>query len=238
MAEDHGLAELAALRQKHDKQQALSETVYYTLREAIIRNLLLPGSVMNERALAQVLRVSRTPVRDALRQLTIEGFLTGIPRQGLIVTDLNLKDIEEIYTMRAALEGAAARMSAQTISPSELVLIEDVCAQMATAVAHNDVERFSALNRRFHEILCSTARNRRLTEQVLRLYDAVRPICLAVFADRARAHKSLQEHEALVAAIGRRDPDEAERLAREHMTQSMLIQMRLHQLKHLDLVTR
>ena len=238
MTEGHGLAELAALRLKHNKQQALSETVYYALREAIIRNLLPPGSVMNERVLAQALGVSRTPVRDALRQLTTEGFLTGVPRQGLIVTDLSLKDIEEIYTMRAALEGAAARMSAQTISPSELVIIEDVCAQMAAAVEKDDVERLLALNRRFHEFLCSTARNRRLTEQVLRLYDAVRPICLTSLADRARARESLQEHEALVAAIRRRDPDEAERLAREHMTQSMLVQMKLHQMQRLDLVTQ
>jgi DNA-binding GntR family transcriptional regulator len=238
MAQDRELAELAALRLKHDKQQALSETVYYALREAIITNLLPPGSVMNERMLAQALRVSRTPVRDALRQLTIEGFLTGVPRQGLIVTDLSLKDIEEIYTMRAALEGAAARMSARTISPSELVMLEDVCAQMAAAGEQGDVERLLVLNGRFHESLCNAARNRRLTEQVLRLYDAVRPICRTVFADRARVRKSLQEHEALVAAIRGRDPDEAERLAREHMTQSMLTQMKLHQTQRLDLVTR
>ena len=238
MAEDHGLAELAALRQKHDKQQALSETVYYTLREAIIRNLLLPGSVMNERALAEALGVSRTPVRDALRQLTVEGFLTAIPRQGLLVTDLSLKDIEEIYVMRAALEGAAARMSARTISASELVILEDVCAQMAAATEQNDVERLLALNGRFHEFLCSTARNKRLTEQVLRLYDAVRPICRTSLADPARARQSLQEHEALVAAIRRRDPDDAERLARDHMTQAMLVRMKLHQMQRMDLVTR
>lgn len=238
MTDDHGLAELATLRLKHDKQKALSETVYHTLREAILRNLLTPGSVMNERVLAHALGVSRTPVREALQQLTMEGFLTGIPRQGLIVTDLSLKDIEEIYMMRAALEGAAARMSAQTISPSELIILEDICAQMSVAVEQDDVERFLALNARFHEFLCSTARNRRLTEQVLRLYDAVRPICRTSLADPARARKSLQEHEALVAAIRRRDADEAERLAREHMTQAMLVQMKLHQMQRMDLVTR
>jgi DNA-binding GntR family transcriptional regulator len=193
---------------------------------------------MNERVLARVLRVSRTPVREALRQLTLEGFLTGVARQGLIVTDLSVKDIEEIYTMRAALEGAAARMSAQTISPSELIIIEDICVQMAAAVEQDDVERFLALNRRFHEFLCSTARNRRLTDQVLLLYDAVHPICRVSFADRTRMRRSLQEHEALVAAIRRRDPDEAERLAREHMTQSMLIQMKLHHTQQVDLVAQ
>jgi DNA-binding GntR family transcriptional regulator len=236
MAERRALAELAALRQTYGREQGLGATVYFALREAIIRNLLPPGSVMNERALAQAMRVSRTPVRDALRQLTAEGFLTAAPRQGLAVTDLSLKDIEEIYTMRAALEGAAARLSAQTISPSEMVIIEDVCVQMAAAVEQDDVERLLVLNRRFHEFLCGTARNRRLTEQVLRLYDAVRPICRTSFADRARARESLREHEALVAAIRRRDPDEAERLARDHMTQSMLVQMKLHQMQQLDLV--
>ena len=238
MAEARARAELAALRIKHGRQKALGETVYHALREAILRNLLAPGAVMNERALAEALGVSRTPVRDALRQLTVEGCLTAIPRQRLLVTDLSLKDIEEIYVMRAALEGAAARMSARTISPSELVILEDVCAQMAAATEQNDVERLLALNGRFHEFLCSTARNKRLTEQVLRLYDAVRPICRTSLADPARARQSLQEHEALVAAIRRRDPDDAERLARDHMTQAMLVRMKLHQMQRMDLVTR
>ena len=238
MAEARARAELAALRIKHGRQKALGETVYHALREAILRNLLAPGAVMNERALAEALGVSRTPVRDALRQLTVEGCLTAIPRQRLLVTDLSLKDIEEIYVMRAALEGAAARMSARTISTSELVILEDVCAQMAAATEQNDVERLLALNGRFHEFLCSTARNKRLTEQVLRLYDAVRPICRTSLADPARARQSLQEHEALVAAIRRRDPDDSERLARDHMTQAMLVRMKLHKMQRMDLVTR
>ncbi len=238
MLDMHALQELASERLKHAKPKALGEAVYHTLREAIIRNLLPPGTVTNERALAETLQVSRTPVREALRQLTVEGFLTNVPRQGLVVTDLSLKDIEEIYMMRAALEGAAARVSAQMISPSELVILENVCAQMAEATEQNDIERFLALNGRFHEFLCGTARNKRLTEQVLRLYDAVRPICRDSLAEPARARRSLQEHEALVAAIRRRDPDEAERLAREHMTQAMLVRMQLHQTQRLDLVHR
>src|SRR5579884_2415902 len=149
MLDMHALQELASERLKHAKPKALGEAVYHTLREAIIRNLLPPGTVTNERALAETLQVSRTPVREALRQLTVEGFLTNVPRQGLVVTDLSLKDIEEIYMMRAALEGAAARVSAQMISPSELVILENVCAQMAEATEQNDIERFLALNGRF-----------------------------------------------------------------------------------------
>jgi len=238
MAAHAHLAELAKLRLKHDKPKALGEAVYQILREAILRVLLPPWEGVNERALAETLQVSRTPVREALQRLVGEGFLTAIPRQGWVVADLSLKDIEEIYTMRGALEGAAARLSAQMISPSELVVLEDVCVQMEAATEQNDVDRQLALNGQFHEFLCSTARNRRLTEQVTRLYDSVRPLCRTSLADPARARDALREHRALVAAIRRRDPDEAERIAREHMTQAMLVRLKAHRTRRAELVRR
>jgi DNA-binding GntR family transcriptional regulator len=238
MAAQERLAELAQLRLKHSKQKALGEAVYRILREAILRELLPPGEVMNERVLAEALAVSRTPVREALQRLTGEGFLTVVPRQGLTVTDLSLKDIEEIYVMRAALEGVAARLSAQTISPSELVVLEDLCAQMAAATEKGEVERLRALNAQFHELLCGTARNRRLTDLVARLYDSVQRLRQTTLADPDRAREALREHEALLAAIRRRDPDEAERIARDHMTHAMLVRMKLYQMQQAELAAR
>jgi DNA-binding GntR family transcriptional regulator len=117
---------------------------------------------LQDRVLAEALQVSRTPVREAIQRLENEGFVETVPRQGMVVAVMTPQDIEDIYVIRIALEGVAARLAAQRASAAEVELLVRLNDQYADAIRRGDLQAVTALNREFHEALYRATRNSRL----------------------------------------------------------------------------
>ena len=147
---------------KLDSYKPLREVVYETLREAIKTGGLTPGERLMEIQLAEELGVSRTPVREAIRKLELERFVVMIPRRGTYVANLSLKDINEVFEIRAALDGLAAGLAAERITEEELEQLERLLVEISEHIDHHDNEKIVATDEAFHDILYRASRNERL----------------------------------------------------------------------------
>jgi len=194
---------------------ARGEAVYRRLREAIQEGRLKPGDRIMEIEVAQWLGVSRTPVRDAIRRLESEGMLQYEPRNGLVVARLDRQAVIELYVMREILEGTAARLCARHASDMEIQELIDLVEQERELGA--EVEMRPRHNRRFHEAIHCGAHNRYLEKSLAAVNDSMVLLGKPLMLLPHRAKVAAQEHAQIVAAIQRRDPDESEEAARQHV---------------------
>jgi DNA-binding GntR family transcriptional regulator len=179
---------------------------------------LLPGQKVPQDQVAEALGVSRMPVREALRQLEAEGFVRLVPHRGAVVRELSIQDIREVYQIRIALEGLAARLGAPQSTPDQLRRLRRQVTLMRQAVHRNDVSRLLELNKEFHHICYESAGNERLIRLIrdLRNYSLRYRLFHAFIPDRLR--ESFREHEAIFRAFQSHD-GEAARHHTEHNMQ-------------------
>lgn len=194
-----------------------SERVYRDIKEAILSAELAPESRLVELSLAEQFGVSRTPVREALKRLSAEGLVIVDPSNGTVVRGIDEQEVEEIYAIREMLEGLAARLAAHRILPEELTRLKSLMEIMTTALEERREDVLVQANLRFHDIIYQAAQSDRLTELGRSLNDFVRRFSREAFQSYERDREVLQEHQAIIKALDRRDPEAAERLAREHM---------------------
>ncbi len=221
-------AQLVAIKNLFAREGLRGEFVYRTLREAIIRGVLPEGQRIQDRLLALELGVSRTPVREALQRLEAEGFLKNVPRLGLIVAEITPQEIEDIYIIRIALEGVAARLAAQRASAGDIEILSSLNEGIARATHSRDVQQLTTLNREFHQAIYQAARNASLAELLNRLHYAVQRFRQSTLSIPERAQEALEEHEQLVAAIRDRDAERAEAIARAHKEKAMRARLALY----------
>lgn len=191
------------------------EHAYRCLRDAIQSSQIKPGERVMEVEVAEWLKLSRTPVRDAIRRLENEGILVHEPRIGLVVATLDRQAVMELYVMREVLEGTAARLCARHASDMEVQnLIDLVASERQLEGDHNALADH---NRRFHDAIHRGAHNRYLEKSLAAVNDSMwllgRPLMLLP----ERAKTALMEHSTLAEAIHRRDPEKAEEAARSHV---------------------
>jgi DNA-binding GntR family transcriptional regulator len=203
-----------------DSYKPLREVVSETLREAIASGVLKPGERLMEIQLAEELGVSRTPVREAIRKLELEGFVIMIPRRGTYVADLSIKDINEVFEIRTALDVLAAGLAAERITDDELELMERILVQIGEYVDKNELEPIVELDSQFHDILYRACRNDRLVGIINNLREQFTRFRTISMAFPGRIKNTLEEHSRLVEAIASREVDLAQQLAREHMENS------------------
>ena len=203
-----------------DSYKPLREVVSETLREAIVSGVLKPGERLMEIQLAEELGVSRTPVREAIRKLELEGFVIMIPRRGTYVADLSIKDINEVFEIRTALDVLAAGLAAERITDEELELMERILVQIGEYVDKNELEPIVELDSQFHDILYRACRNDRLVGIINNLREQFTRFRTISMAFPGRIQNTLEEHSRLVEAIASRNVDLAQQLAREHMENS------------------
>ncbi len=203
-----------------DSYKPLREVVSETLREAIVSGVLKPGERLMEIHLAEELGVSRTPVREAIRKLELEGFVIMIPRRGTYVADLSIKDINEVFEIRTALDVLAAGLAAERITDDELELMERILVQIGEYVDKNELEPIVELDSQFHDILYRACRNDRLVGIINNLREQFTRFRTISMAFPGRIKNTLEEHSRLVEAIASREVDLAQQLAREHMENS------------------
>jgi DNA-binding GntR family transcriptional regulator len=205
----------------------LSEAVFRSLCQALRIGLYRPGDRLREEDVAQRLKVSRTPVREALGRLMAKGFVEPAGGRGLIVRSLDTAEVLELYAMREILEGAAARLAAQYVSPPEIDALRDL--EEAFEAQISDPGEMARLNRAFHETIFRAARNRYLDSALQELQDGIALLGATTFTVSGRPSTAAEEHRALIAAIGARDPDRAERLARSHIQEALRSRLKLMQ---------
>lgn len=203
-----------------DSYKPLREVVSETLRDAIVSGTLKPGERLMEIQLAEELGVSRTPVREAIRKLELEGFVIMIPRRGTYVADLSIKDINEVFEIRTALDVLAAGLAAERITDDELELMERILVQIGEYVDKNELEPIVELDSQFHDILYRACRNDRLVGIINNLREQFTRFRTISMAFPGRITNTLEEHSRLVEAIASREVDLAQQLAREHMENS------------------
>ena len=198
-----------------------AEAVYSTLRHCNVLGDLAPGERLLSDGLATRLGVSRTPVREALRKLEAEGLVEPSPRLGLVVREISEQDLAEIFTIREALEAAAARLAAESASAVEIADIRHLLVDMDAANGRGELQLFRELTAEFHLSVCRAAHNGRLLRMLQDLQDQVRHLKTSTLFIEGRAQEALQEHRDLLLALEVRDPERAEAASRAHRKRTL-----------------
>jgi DNA-binding GntR family transcriptional regulator len=197
--------------------ETIRELLFKHLRHLIIMGRFEPGEKLVEQDLAEQFKVSRTPIREAIRKLEIEGLVRYQPRRGVIVTGFAPDDIDEIYATREVLEGLAARLAAERAADEEIEALGQLLDQMNQASIANDFARAAQIHTRFDELLYRMGRNRRLVGMLTQFSEYIERGKMVSMTRRGRADEIRAEHAAMFQAIAARNPDAAERAARQHV---------------------
>jgi DNA-binding GntR family transcriptional regulator len=199
---------------KLDSYKPLREVVLETLREAIVSGVLEPGERLMEIQLAEELGVSRTPVREAIRKLELEGFVVMIPRKGAYVAGVSYKDVKDVFEIRAALEGLAAGLAAEKVTDQELEGLERA---LHYEKEPDTLEEMVQTDTDFHALLYKASRNERLIGILANLREQIQRFRSTSLAVPGRLKYAIQEHREIVDAVARHDVEEAQALATAHI---------------------
>lgn len=202
---------------KLDNYKPLRDLVFEAMREAILSGRLKPGERLMEVQLAEEMGVSRTPVREAIRKLELEGLVVIVPRKGAYVSGFTLKDAAEVFEIRSSLEGLAAALAAERITDDEIALLDEVLKEISAAVAKGDINELVKKDGEFHQILFSASRNDRLTQMINNLKEQIDRFRVQSFTNPTRLQSVLTEHKKILDAIKRGNAEDAEKLAKEHI---------------------
>ncbi len=203
-----------------DDAHSLRAQVFSEIERAILDGNLKAGDSLIELKLSQELGVSRTPVREALRQLELEGLVKTIPNKGAIVIGVSQKDIEDIYTLRMVLEGLAARWAAQNITDEELERLENVVELQEFYAEKNDVLQVWQLDNKFHEIIFSACNSRIMTHTLMGFHHYIQKAREMSFQTSGRPTLAASEHRKILDALKKHDGDSSEFLTSEHVRQA------------------
>lgn len=206
-----------------DSDGPQGQGAYRRLLQDIRAGSLPPGTRLRETELAERLGISRTPVREAIRQLEADGLVIHLPRQGATVRSLDYAEVIELYEMRAVLEGTAARLAARAASEVELSELAALNAELASAPAGAPAQE---LNRQFHRTLLDAARNRFLVKSVSALQKTLLILGPSTLTDPARAVDAVAEHAAVLQALQARDGSAAETAMRAHVEAALSVRIR------------
>ncbi|MGO0802558.1 GntR family transcriptional regulator, partial [Clostridioides difficile] len=156
-----------------DNYKPLRDVVFENLREAILEGKLKPGQRLMEVQLAEQLGVSRTPVREAIRKLELEGLVVMLPRKGAYVANMSLKDIMDVLEVRASLEGLAAYLAAERISDEDIKKLKDISEEFKKSTLESDVDALLKLDVEFHECIFKATNNKKLIQLINSLWEQV-----------------------------------------------------------------
>lgn len=218
------LGEVGEIWSRRDNLGSAADAVHQTLREAILTGLLPPGMRLGEEELARQFAVSRTPVREAVLRLQGERLAARTAR-GLVVTTISRSEILELYVVRVAIDGLAAKLAAGAAGIADVTGLRWVNRQMGIAADNEAWEDLADLNLDFHEMLCRAGHNSVLIDVLLSIHDKVRRFPGTTLSAGDRATEAVREHAEIIAAIEARDGGAAEVLARRHMDKAMEIRV-------------
>lgn len=199
------------------KGPLLREVAYGELKKRILNGFLRPGTPIPEQALCDSLGLSRTPVREAMNKLASENLIETIPRRGAFVVDLSIKEIKDVFEMRAKLDCMAVRLAIGKIREHDLNGYEAIFRKLIDEHNENGTEDLTEIDRAFHEVILEAAGNRWLKELVCLMLDRSQLIRSISLKYPGRMEGSWMEHLNLIAKLRENDIDGAEACALEHV---------------------
>ena len=201
------------------------DDAYRHLLTAIVEGRIKPGDRVREAAVASETKLSRTPVREALRRLESEGLLVHTPHRGMVVNRLDHREITELYLIREVLEGTAAALAARHASDAEISALRDMLETQATRDAAP--EDYARWNKFFHRALYRGAHNRYLVQMLDSLATSMSLLGRTTLSLPGRPSVALEEHTRIVEAIAAHDPEAAEAAARSHIHEAHKARLRV-----------
>jgi len=204
-----------------------AETAYAVVREAIVTNVLKPGTRLRADELAKRLGISKTPVREALRKLQAEHLVTVGAGNALTVKTLSEEQLIEIYYTREALEGMAARLAAENAGQIEQARLRAILDEMKAPGALGNLRRLRDLTGEFQLAVFRAARNETMYQLLRHLQDQIRQFGGTTLIQPGRAKEVVAYSKALVAAIEKRDGDAAEQLARANRRRTLELRIKM-----------
>ncbi len=200
---------------------SLRGRVFSRVREDILSGKYKDSEELKENTIAAELGVSRTPVREALRQLELEGLVSIIPNKGAYVTGISEKDIHDIYIIRSYLEGLCARWACEHITEEQIEAMEETIylSDFHARKGHN--EQLVELDNRFHELIYEASNSKILNHVLSDFHQYVERVRKITLSSSERAAESNEEHRLILDAIRNRDGDKAETLAHEHIVKTI-----------------
>jgi len=199
-----------------EKHLTLREKILEHIRDAIISGSLKAGSRVSEPELAERYGISRTPIREAFRQLESEGYLTVIPRKGAVVSECNLKEVEDFYAIKSILEGYAARRACERLTDKDIERLRSINSRLAELAERNDIKMFFKVHSDFHALFINAADNEKLKEMINSLVTRFQRLRYMSLSLPGRMKISVQEHEKIIDAFQRRDAEAAEKLVQKN----------------------
>lgn len=196
---------------------SLSSRVFHRIREDILSGKYLADEELKEKAIGEELGVSRTPVREALRQLELEGLITIIPNKGAYVVGISQKDIQDIYEIRCYLEGLCAKWAAKHITKEQLDELEENIFLSDFHAGKGNAEQVVELDNKFHEILYEASESKELRHVLSDFHHYVQRVRMLTLAVNTRAMESNEEHRRIVEALKEHDATKAEKYASQHI---------------------
>lgn len=220
---------LDLLQQNMDEYLPLRDVVFNTLRQAILTGELKPGERLMEIHLADRLGVSRTPIREAIRKLELEGLVTMIPRKGAQVAKITEKNLKDVLEVRRALDMLAVRLACHRMQDEEKRELKKACDEFAKVTKNCNTKDITEADVRFHDIILKSSGNDRLVQLVNNLAEQMYRYRLEYIKDSSYHERLVQEHEAIYNAIINCEEDKAAAAVVTHIdNQELTIIKHLH----------
>ncbi len=203
---------------KADDYMPLRDVIFTTLRDAIVTGELKPGERLMEVALAEKMGVSRTPVREAVRRLEMEGLVTMTPRKGTHVAELSVKDIMDVLEVRAALDKLATQLAAGRIRQDNIRRLESIHRQYIASLQKENLPGAIKKDVEFHDVIYQASGNNKLMSVAANLREQIYRFRVLYLKDFSNAEDVLLEHQNILKALEAHDATRAGQLAEEHIT--------------------
>lgn len=205
------------VKQEVSDKYSLRGRVFHKIRDDILSGKYKEHEELKEVAIGDELGVSRTPVREAFRQLELEGLIQIVPNKGAYVTGITPKDVHDIYMMRGLLEGLCARWACEKITKEQMEEMEENIYLSEFHASKGHYDQMADLDNRFHEILYEAGDSKMLEHTLKDFHQYVLRVRKTTLSQEARSKSSNEEHKLIMEAIKENKPDEAEKLANQHL---------------------
>jgi DNA-binding GntR family transcriptional regulator len=208
---------MSKLKEQGHDEYSLRARVYAQIEDDILNGVYKAGDNLIETKISEDLGVSRTPVREAIRQLELEGLVQSIPNKGAVVNGITEKDIDDIYEIRTLIEGLAAKWAAEKITPEEMAELEETIELESFYTGRNDIENLLELDSRLHRIIFKASKSNPLNYMLQHFHNYIKKARNMSLAVPGRPAEALKEHRAIVDAIKAGDGKLAGKQAVEHI---------------------
>ena len=196
---------------------ALHEQVAQRLRQMLVENQIVPGAKLNERELAEVLQVSRTPLREAIKMLAAEGLVELLPNRGAIAVELTEADVLNTFEVMAGLEAMSGELAAQRITDAELAEVRAMHFEMLAAYTRRDLSGYYRLNSQIHRAINQAAKNPVLTTTYNQVNARLQALRFRSNQDEAKWKQAMAEHDRMIGALASRNGPAMRKVLLEHL---------------------